>query len=254
MPMLAANGTELYYEVTEADAGAPTILFAHGAGGNAAIWYNQTAYFAPRYRCITFDHRAFGRSPVGPLPLTVHKFRDDALALLDHLEVEQAHFVGQSMGGFTSIRCALDAPDRVASLTMSATPGGIYNPTPTEAARTLTSGNGAVRDTMAQATFAKPDLLALYAAISDFNVNFSWDKLATLLSAQDVIQHESLAQIACPVLFIAGREDPLFPPEQLASFVPHFKTAAIEIVEDAGHSPYFEQPQIFNQLLANFIG
>ena len=70
----------------------------------------------------------------------------------------------------------------------------------------------------------------------------------------DAVQLESLVGVQCPTLFISGKEDPLFPPEQLAAMVPHFKQARIEIVDDAGHSPYFERPDVFNSLLARHIG
>ncbi|MGD8832310.1 MAG: alpha/beta hydrolase, partial [Pseudomonadales bacterium] len=59
--------------------------------------------------------------------------------------------------------------------------------------------------------------------------------------------------VAVPVLFVSGAEDPLFPSAQLAGYVPWFSDARLEIVEDAGHSPYFEQPAAFNALLADFL-
>ena len=58
MPMLD-HDVPLYY--TEAGAGEP-ILFCHGAGGNAASWFNQFGEFAGDYRCIAYDCRGFGRS------------------------------------------------------------------------------------------------------------------------------------------------------------------------------------------------
>jgi pimeloyl-ACP methyl ester carboxylesterase len=45
----------------------------------------------------------------------------------------------------------------------------------------------------------------------------------------------------------------LFPSDLLAGYVPHFPDARLEIVADAGHSPYFEQPEAFNTLLEAFI-
>ncbi|MEM7080866.1 MAG: alpha/beta hydrolase [Pseudomonadota bacterium] len=258
MPFLKLEDVDLYYE--SFGAGEP-ILFAHGAGGNAAIWFNQLAYFSKRYRCISFDHRGFARSRINadgdPDHLRVQQFRDDALALLDHLDIEQAHLVGQSMGGFTVLRTTLDAPQRVKTLTFSATSGGIYNPNPTPAVAKLTdSGDdsaGGVLATMSAASKTKPELMQLYESINNLNTEFSWARLATLLGKDDVVAHGTLRQIACKVLFIAGAEDPLFPPEQLAGMVPHFANASIEVVNDSGHSPYFEQASVFNHLLEKHI-
>jgi len=264
MPTVTTNGAQIYYEhsapevVSDGkDGQSEAIVFAHGAGGNAAIWYNQMAHFAPTYQCVAFDHRCFARSPASSGEITVHHFRDDLLAILDELEIERAHLVVQSMGGFTVLRCALDVPDRVQTLTLSCTSGGIHNPNPTPAMRGLTKSTGrgtdGVKATMAQKTHANLALMQLYESINNFNTEFSWDKLAHLLSRDDVVQLEQLAQVKCPTLLFAGKEDPLFPVALLESFVPHFDNAKIEVIEDAGHSPYFERPEFFNELLGKHI-
>lgn len=249
MAFATIGSTRIYFE----SAGeGPTILFAHGAGGNAAIWYQQVAFFAARgYRCITFDHRTFARSPADAQTISTPQFRDDALAVLDAAKVDKAHLVGQSMGGFTVLRMALDAPERVLSLTMSATPGGLPNPAPTASAANLTrsdtdAGDGILR-TMSKVTLANPSLVQLYQAIASFNLDFRMTSLRAL--ARNPVSFEEAAAITCPLLFIAGAEDPLFPATLLGSFVPHLPTSRMVVVADSGHSPYFEQPQSFNAIL-----
>ncbi len=250
MPTVSADGTDIYYE--EHGDGTP-IVFAHGAGGNAAIWFEQVAAFQDRYRCVTFDHRLFARSPAEPESISVPRFRDDVLAIMDTLDLERAHLVGQSMGGFTCLRLALDVPDRVLSLTMSCTSGGLPNPQPSTAMRSLLGASGrgtsGVIATMAKKTAADPVRLTLYEAINAFNTRFSWEHLRALEGPA----LSELAAVRCPVLFLSGAEDPLFPSELLASYVPHFADARLEIIEDAGHSPYFERPEVFNALLQGFL-
>ena len=58
------NGIDLYYESHGSDS-APTIVFAHGRGGNHMSWWQQVAAFSGEYRCITFDHRGWGASIAG---------------------------------------------------------------------------------------------------------------------------------------------------------------------------------------------
>lgn len=253
MPFLNRDNAQIYYEAKgEGDA----IVFAHGAGGNASIWYNQVAAFHRSYTTIAFDHRLFGRSSCDE-PLNVIHFRDDLVGMLDELNIDRAHLVGQSMGGFTCLRTALDFPERVLSLTLSCTSGGIHNPEPTEALRDLTSSSDRATNgllmTMSEASAAKPELMQLYESINNFNVKFSWDKLRTLLRPENVVQLSQLNQVSCPTLFISGVEDPLFPPDQLNQYVPYFHNADIKLVQDAGHSPYFEQPEIFNTLLRDHV-
>lgn len=260
MPRIDVDGTAIYYEehgAYEAQGAGEAILFAHGAGGNAAIWFEQVAAFAPRYRCITFDHRTFARSPADPATVSVAQFSRDALALLDALQVDRAHLVAQSMGGWTCLRLLLDHPQRVRSLTMSCTPGGLPNERPTDSMRNLTtttgsSGAGVMR-TMAKATAARPDRMLLYEAINAFNTGFSMSYLRSLGDPQTAVSFEDAGRIEAPVLFISGAEDPLFPSALLASYVPHFRNARFELIRDAGHSPYFEQPAVFNHLLAGFL-
>ena len=106
MPMLE-HDVELYY--TEAGEGE-TILFCHGAAGNAASWFNQFGVFAKDYHCVAYDCRGFGRSVCTVEAFDGSKFAADAAALLDHLDVASACFVCQSMGGWTGVQAALDFP------------------------------------------------------------------------------------------------------------------------------------------------
>ena len=77
--------------------------------------------------------------------------------------------------------------------------------------------------------------------------------LTSLGSPEWEVPLASCQSIRVPVLFVSGEADPLFPSEQLASYVPHFQDARLEVIKDAGHSPYFEQPGVFNRLLATFL-
>lgn len=254
MPYADRAGARIYYE---SQGTGEAILFAHGAGGNAAIWFEQVAAFSDRYQCISFDHRTFARSPADPASISPAQFRDDALAVLDAQGVASAHVVAQSMGGWTAMRMLLDTPDRVRSVVMSGTPGGLENRQPTESARNLTTdedrSSSGVMATMSKATAADPARMQLYQAINAFNTEFSMASLRSLGGEAFIVSREMVAEVAQPVLFVAGDEDPLFPADLLASYVPWFPDARIEVVQDAGHSPYFEQPGVFNRLLEAFL-
>src|SRR3990172_12371291 len=121
MPYASVNGTELYYE--ENGKGFPVVL-AHGAGGNHLSWWQQVPEFSRHHRVITFDHRGWGLTldagDLGPAA-----FIDDLRGLLDHLEIEEALLVGQSMGGLTCLGAALAQPRRVRGLVMANTFAGM---------------------------------------------------------------------------------------------------------------------------------
>ena len=114
----------LYYE--RVGAGAP-IVFLHGLGGNHLSWWQQVPYFMRSFECVTVDQRGFGLSP-DPDGLFNRAHASDLGALLDHLKIDKAVLIGQSMGGWTIVGYALDHPERVAAMVMADTPGGIFTP------------------------------------------------------------------------------------------------------------------------------
>ena len=121
MPRFEHNGASLYYEV---HGEGPWLAFAHGAGGNALSWWQQVPAFSLHRRCLVYDQRGWGRStcPGTPDPAD---FAGDLAALLDHLGVEQTALVGQSMGGWTVLGCALLRPHRVTHLLLAGTLAGL---------------------------------------------------------------------------------------------------------------------------------
>ena len=114
----------LYYE--RAGSGFP-LVFLHGLGGNHLSWWQQVPYFMRSYECITLDQRSFGMSP-DPDDLFNRGHANDLTRLLDHLKLEKVALIGQSMGGWTIVGCALENPQRVAAMVMADTPGGIFTP------------------------------------------------------------------------------------------------------------------------------
>ena len=115
---------QLYYE--RAGSG-PAIVFLHGLGGNHLSWWQQMPYFMRWFDCITVDQRSFGLSP-DPDGTFCDAHPSDLGALLDHLKIDKAVLVGQSMGGWTIVGYAIEHPERVAAMVMADTPGGIFTP------------------------------------------------------------------------------------------------------------------------------
>lgn len=114
------NGTRL--RVEEAGSGSPAVVFS------PALWTNKELFAAPMavlssdHRCIRYDHRGEGESGLGepqpPGTLEVEGLYEDALALIDELEVEQCHWIGASVGGFIGVRLAARHPERILSLAL----------------------------------------------------------------------------------------------------------------------------------------
>src|ERR1700712_1448053 len=91
------DNVQLYFE--EAGSGTP-ILFVHEFAADYASWEPQMRYFSRKHRCITYSARGYTPShvPDSAADYSYEHFRDDAIAMLDHLDIAAAHLVGLSMG------------------------------------------------------------------------------------------------------------------------------------------------------------
>jgi len=122
----AVPGASIYLEITgPADGGATPVVLCHGAGGNHAIWFRQVAAMAHERTVVTWDHRGFGRTHADDGIGEPAVSRDDVGAVLDAVEIERAHLVAQSMGGWTALGFTIAHPERVVSLTLADTVAGI---------------------------------------------------------------------------------------------------------------------------------
>jgi pimeloyl-ACP methyl ester carboxylesterase len=120
MPYLKTNdGVKLYYEDT--GTGRP-ILFIHEFSGDYRAWELQVRYFARRYRCITYNARGYPPSdvPDGVDRYSQRRAVDDAMDVLNHLAIDNAHVVGLSMGGFAALHFGILYPDRAISIVVGA--------------------------------------------------------------------------------------------------------------------------------------
>ena len=120
---LVVGSERIYYEST---GSGEVVVLSHGAGGNHAIWVHQTPVFAETYRVVTWDQRGWGKSTdVRGLAGDSETAVEDLRRLLDHLDIDKAHLVGQSMGGWAVAGFALRYPERTRSLVLANTYGGL---------------------------------------------------------------------------------------------------------------------------------
>ncbi|HAA65765.1 MAG TPA: hypothetical protein DCE10_02845, partial [Acidimicrobiaceae bacterium] len=104
----------------------PVIVLSHGAGGSHAVWYQQVPTLGQSYRIVTWDSRGFGNSSNATNRLSPKNAANDLGAVLDHLGIDRAHLVGQSMGGWHISAFWETYPNRTASLTYANTVGGLW--------------------------------------------------------------------------------------------------------------------------------
>lgn len=254
VPTATSDGTELYFELhgtPESPNGA--LVFAHGAGGNAASWWQQVPAFINSYQVVVFDHRGFGRSVCPPeLQNAVH-FESDLIAILDAAEIESATVVCQSMGGWTGVRAAVFHPERVRGVFLANTPGAVHNDVVADnwvqLTQRIAEGGGLINRAISE-SFAldNPERALLYQQIATFNTGAA----PNINNDQVRISPIQVVESNVPFHVLASDLDPLFPPNVLAAVADDIG-ACRSLVEGAGHSTYFEQPSTFNGILGEFL-
>src|SRR3979490_148614 len=120
---VTTDNVRLYFE--EAGNGTP-IIFLHEFAVVHTNWEPQMRYFSRAHRCITYSARGYTPSdaPESADLYSYKHFYTDALAVLDHLKIPQAHFVGLSMGSSSSLHIGLTAPDRALSFILAGVGAG----------------------------------------------------------------------------------------------------------------------------------
>jgi 3-oxoadipate enol-lactonase len=255
MAFMEQGGFRLYYEDSGGDA--PTVLFLHGAGGNHLSWWQQVPGFAEEYRCVTVDQRGFGQSPDVPGGPGCAALATDPIALLDHLGIARAALVAQSMGGWAAVGAAVRTPERFWAVVMANTVGNLTNPEIAAVRQRLAAASPPRPPVLWHAalgeTFRKeePVLAFLYAQIAGTNrplpAEFR-DQLGRLTTPV-----ERYAATRVPTLFLTSDEDGLIWPELSETVHRHVPGSRFVRVAGAGHSTYFERPDVFNREVGAFL-
>jgi pimeloyl-ACP methyl ester carboxylesterase len=268
MPHLTTDdGVKIYYEDT--GSGIP-IVFVHEFAGDHRAWEPQVRWFARRYRCITYDARGYPPSdvPAGGERYSQDRARDDIRAVLDALQIDKAHIVGLSMGGFATLHFGFTYPERARSLVIA---GCGYGAAPEKRAQFADESEAAAR--RFDAGMAKA---AEAYALGPTRVQFQnkdprgWREFADQLAEHSSegaaatmrgVQKrrpslyeltDKMRTITAPTLIVTGDEDwPCLEPGLLMKRT--ISTAGLIVMPNAGHTINLEEPAAFNQHLTDFF-
>ena len=250
MPYIVRGASRLYYE--QHGDGEPIVLL-HGVGGNHASWFHQVVAWRRTAKVITLDARGFGNSEDIECWGRA-AFADDLLAVLDALELERVSIVAQSRGGGAASSFLLRYPERVRALVLADTLVGLELPNDIAASMAEIAGhtqNLTQLERVLGPTFtrAQPAQAYLYTALASFNAT----NVRTLQGEQSAASAAQLSATGVPILFVAGSEDVLFPPNLIEAFQQTLPGSAFLEIADAGHSAYFEAPAVFNQQVYEWL-
>jgi 3-oxoadipate enol-lactonase len=261
---LSLAGAQIHYEVS---GQGPAIVFAHGLGGNHMSWWQQVGHFRDAYTCVTFAHRGFTPSSVEEPHPDPRRYADDLAAVIDHLKLEKVILVGQSMGGWTAVEYCLRHSQRVRGLVLSATigsvdPDRIAGLEPAQLAAWLRTSEKSVAQCREQGVHPaagmrmareQPALHLLYQHFDEQVRDLDKDVLRSRLRAMRIRTPADIAAASVPLLLISPSEDIVIPPPALRALAREVPGARFAEFAQAGHSPYFEKAEAFNQCLREFF-
>jgi 3-oxoadipate enol-lactonase len=253
------NGITLAY----GDEGKGTpVVFLHAFPLNRAMWEPQHA-LADRYRVIAVDLRGHGESDAPLWRCTLDLYAADVIALLDHLNIRQAVFVGLSMGGYLIFSLYRRYRDRVAGLVLADTRAEADTPDRKVwrfqlAQRVWTQGPQAVVEDMfpkllAPATYQSQPSVAekVRGMIMRAPVSGIVGDLMAIEDRPDA--GAGLTSIACPTLVVVGEQDALTSVEENRRIAEAIPGAAFVRIPAAGHLSNMENPEAFNRALRSFL-
>ncbi|MFG1664032.1 alpha/beta fold hydrolase [Streptomyces sp. Y7] len=248
MPYADSDGTPIYYE---RHGNGPAILFVHGSGGHHAAWWQQVAALRAEFTIVTMDLRGFGRSDSSTPEFDGQDFPGDVVAVLDAEDLTDTMLVGQSIGSVAALGAALLRPERVTSVVLGHSLGGISHPELREmaAADRAEAVRLPVLDRLLTSGFRRerPDLTFLFQQMGTFNVARMAD-LRNLDTGGPSLQ--DIQQAGVQVAFLAGEKDAVLGVKTVTRAHELLPGSHLEIVPGAPHSMYWEAPQQYNAAIA----
>ena len=247
-------GLRIWYGDTGGN-GVP-VVFLHAATGSVRVWEHQIPVVAKAgYRFVAYDRRGFGRTVVDS-SAPPGTGADDLLSLMNHLGIDRFHLVGTAAGAFVAIDFALSFPQRLRTLVVANSIGGVQDDDYLAMGRRM----------------RPPEFNALPPEFRELGPSYRasnpsgterWMQLERISRAagpsppaqtlRNRITFSALESIKVPTLLLTGDADLYAPPAVLRLFAVRIKGSESIVVPESGHSAYWEQPEVFNRAVLEFL-
>jgi len=255
----------LHYTKYCHDTSNTWVTFVHGAGGSSSIWFKQVREFRKFYNILLLDLRGHGDSK----PNLKDAFKDqytfdsitnDILEVINFEKIEKSHFIGISLGTILIRNLAENHPERIESMIMG---GAIMK---LNLRSQLLIRLGVIFKSVVPYIW----LYKFFAFVIMPNKNHRESRSLFVREAKKLYQKEFIrwfkltseinpllrffrsADIKIPTLYVMGVEDYLFLPT-IQKIVGTHSFSSLEVLQDCGHVVNVEQPQLFNQIVIDYI-
>lgn len=259
MSKATVNDIEMYYEAHGNPNNSPLLLL-HGLGSSARDWEFQIPDFIERYYVIAIDQRGFGRTEKPKGLYAIEQLAEDAFALMDHLGIQHFFLLGYSMGGAVSYQMAVTQQARIQQMVIVNSLPSFSLDRPRAWYEYLmrlmvvnTMGLDKMSTLIAKRLFPKPEQQHLRDKVgASFADNEKFAYLAAVRGMTGWSVKEHLPDIKIPTLLLSAEKDyfPLAVKKEYAAMMPD---ARLEVIEDSLHGTPFDQPEVMNGLVMDFL-
>jgi len=249
-------GVRLSY-IDTGGTGVPVVLM-HAATGSSRVWEHQlSAFTAAGYRVIAYDRRGYGETTVTASASQSHAAADDLDHLMTSLRIDRFHLLGTAAGGIVSMDYALSFPDRLRSLVIANSIVGVQDEEYLALGRRLRPSP--------QFEALPPDFRELGPSYRAANPDGTrrWIELERAShpegtrpppsTPRQTVTFALLETLQVPTLLLTGDADLYTPPPVLQLFAKRIRNAESLVIDGAGHSTYWEQPEAFNRAVLAFV-
>lgn len=263
MPTITTpDGLTLFYKVDGTDDATPPIIFLNGMTQTTRHWASHVRKLREHRMVITYDARGQGDSDPPRRPPTLSTHVEDLLLLLDILQIQQADLVGFSHGARVALGFATDHPERLRRLILTSATAE-----PTALSRTivrswlevLKAGGLPALSWTSLTHILGPAFLEQNERLLSNIVRASVERNSVegvhllLEGLANFPPLDDLAgKISAPTLVISSDQDPLVTingARKLALLC----QGTHKLIKDCGHTIPIERPQLFRQLVTDFL-
>lgn len=241
----SVNNINLF--VKDEGKGEPVLIFLHFWGGSSSTWNGVTSILKDKFRCVSYDHRGWGKSDKPESGYSISELAKDTLVLINKLSLQNYILAGHSMGGKIAQHIAAQKPAGLQKLILVAPSPAVPTVMPKEMheeminAYTSLEKINATIDHVFKADDLSPEIRA--QVVNDIQSNnessrLGWPAFALL---EDV--SEGVSDINVPTLIIAAENDIVDPPERLEQEVrSKIPGARMVVIPGAGHLLMLQYP------------
>ncbi|MBM4338245.1 MAG: 3-oxoadipate enol-lactonase [Deltaproteobacteria bacterium] len=258
--IIMANGIKIHYEIS-GKKDAPVVVLSHSLASSLKMWEPQMEAFNSHFRVLRYDTRGHGRTETTRAPYTLELLGEDAIGLLDALNIEKVHWAGLSMGGMIGQSIALNHPQRLLSLSLCDTGAVVpaeMQPIWDERIEGVQKiGMKSQLETTMERWFT-PSYLKLDPPMftlikEEFLATSPGGYIGCASGIRRLNYLESLHKINLPTLIIVGEDDPATPVSASQSIHERIRDSKLVILPSARHLSNLEQPEVFNENLLKFL-